>query len=277
MSPPGFHAENNLGNNLHGQGKRALPWNSRSSFSQTFGGYPHPLNDSLGISRRLPPQPVRCRVGVVRRIVITGGQGDLGKGISAVFHEAGWQIDAPARDVLDVSDPAAVAGYFASGSVDLLVCCAGIVADGPLVRMSGEDWDESIRVNFGGAAAAAAAVLPGMVERKEGHIVFISSNSAIHPPAGQAAYATAKASLLGLTTSLARVHGGSNVRVNAVLPGFLETKMTRDVTPSRRQEIMGEHCLGRFNTVRAVAGFIRYLHEGLPHTSGQIFRLDNRP
>jgi len=171
----------------------------------------------------------------------------------------------------------AVAGYFRSVPVDLLVCCAGAISDSLVARTTPENWDHSMKVNFDGAATAAAAVLPGMRDRREGHIVFISSNSAIHPPAGQVAYATAKAALLGLTTALAMAHGEANVRVNAILPGFLETKMTDDVTPHRRREILAEHCLGRFNTVRAVAGFIRYLHEGLPHTSGQIFRLDNRP
>ena len=194
-----------------------------------------------------------------------------------MFREEGWQVDAPGREVLDVSDPAGVARYFQSGPVDLLVCCAGVISDALVARTSPDDWDRTMKVNFDGAAAAAAAVLPAMRDRREGHIVFISSHSAIHPPAGQAAYATAKAALLGLTASLARIHGGANVRVNAILPGFLETKMTDDVTPRRRHEILAEHCLGRFNTVRAVAGFVRYLHDGLPHTSGQIFRLDNRP
>lgn len=194
-----------------------------------------------------------------------------------MFGEGAWEVDCPGRNELDVSDPVAISRYFDSRSVDLLVCCAGLLADGPLARIAEESWDRLIDVNFRGAAAAASAVLPGMAERGEGHIVFISSNSAIHPPAGQAAYATAKAALLGLTTSLATAHGGSNIRVNAVLPGFLETKMTESVTPRRRREILGEHCLGRFNTPRAVAGFVLYLQEGLPHTSGQIFRLDNRP
>ncbi|WAC20121.1 SDR family NAD(P)-dependent oxidoreductase [Luteolibacter sp. SL250] len=213
----------------------------------------------------------------MRRIIITGGQGDLGKEIAAVFREEGWQVDAPGRDVLDVCDREKVAAYCGSAPVDLLVCCAGEISDALLARTSPEDWDRSLEVNFAGAAAAAAAVIPGMRNRKEGHVVFISSNSAIHPPAGQAAYATGKAALLGLTESLARTHGGTNVRVNAILPGFLETKMTGGVTPRRRHEILGAHCLGRFNTVRAVAGFVHFLHEGLPHTSGQVFRLDNRP
>lgn len=214
---------------------------------------------------------------MLKRIVITGGQGDLGKEIAAAFRGEDWQVDDPGRDVLDVSDPVGVAEYFRSGPVDLLVCCAGATSDSLVAKTSPEEWERMMKVNFDGAAAAAAAVLPGMRARREGHIVFISSNSAIRPQAGQAAYATAKAALLGLTASLARIHGGANVRVNAILPGFLETKMTDGITLRRRREILDEHCLGRFNTVGVVAGFVRYLHDCLPHTSGQIFRLDNRP
>lgn len=188
-----------------------------------------------------------------------------------------WQVDSPGRDVLDVSKSDTVVDYFKSRAIDLLVCCAGTILDGPLTRLSEEEWDHLINVNFKGAVTAAEAVLPAMLEKKEGHIVFISSNSAIYPPPGQVAYASAKAALLGLTTSMARLHGASNIRVNAILPGFLETKMTRKVTASRRGEILEQHCLGRFNTPLAVAGFIHFLHHGLPHTSGQIFRLDNRP
>jgi len=212
----------------------------------------------------------------LKRIVITGGQGDLGSEIAAVFREAGWDVDAPGSAVLDVTDRSAVASYLGAARVDLLVCCAGMTSDGPLARLPESEWDRTIGVNFQGAAAAAAAVIPGMEARGSGHIIFISSHSAIHPPAGQAAYAAAKAALLGLTTSLATSYGSSNIRVNAILPGFLETRMTGGVSPTRKEAVLGEHSLGRFNTPGAVAGFIHFLQEHLPHTSGQVFRLDSR-
>lgn len=91
------------------------------------------------------------------------------------------------------------------------------------------------------------------------------------------AYATAKAALLGLTTALADEHGPSGLRVNAILPGFLETKMTRAVSGKRKSEVLENHALGRFNTPDAVAAFIFHLQEDLPHTSGRIFQLDSRP
>jgi 3-oxoacyl-[acyl-carrier protein] reductase len=212
----------------------------------------------------------------MNHLVITGGCGGLGSALLAAFHSPHWHLAAPGRHQLDVTQPAAVRGYFAGRAVDLVVCAAGITRDAPLARLDEAGWDEVIAVNFTGAAACAAAVLPGMVARGAGHLVFLSSFSALQPPAGQVAYATAKAALLGLTRRLAHRHGGHGIRVNAILPGFLETALTRQVTAKRRAEILAAHSLGAFNTPAAVAGFIHHLHHCLPHTSGQFFQLDSR-
>ena len=208
--------------------------------------------------------------------VITGGDGSLGRAIAAALQSPDWDIAAPGRQQLDVSENARVHQYFQHRSVDLLVCTAGITRDAPLAKLTEAAWNKTWDVNFTGAAACADAVLPGMIDRKNGHIIFISSFSALHPPVGQSAYAAAKAALLGLVVELAARHGPSNIRVNAVLPGFFESRMTETVTERRRARIIAAHALGRFNTCDEVAGFIRYLHHHLPHTSGQTFQLDNR-
>ena len=213
---------------------------------------------------------------VVNHLVVTGGSGGLGGAIVEVFAAASWEIAAPAHAVLEVTDSMGVRNYFQSRPVDLLVCAAGFTRDAPLARLDEAAWDEVLAVNYQAAAACAAAVLPGMIARGCGHIVFISSYSALHPPLGQVPYATAKAALLGLTGSLARQHGRQGIRVNAILPGFLETRMTSSVSRARKIQVFNEHALGRFNTPVTVAKFIRHLHEDLPHTSGQVFQLDSR-
>lgn len=213
----------------------------------------------------------------MKRIVITGGSGDLGRKVAHAFSDGGWIVDAPGKNELDVTDPRQVTAYFAAREVDLLVCCAGRVEDRPLLKLDEASWDRLLAVNLRGAADCAREVFPSMKRNGGGHVVFISSRSAVHPPPGQAAYATAKAALLGLTKDLATRYGPARIRVNAVLPGFLETKMTSAVPPVRRSQILSDHVLGRFNTVGTVANFIRFLHEQLPHTSGQVFQLDNRP
>ncbi len=208
--------------------------------------------------------------------VITGGGGGLGKAIVGAFDAPDWEIVAPDRASLDLTDSTAIRSWFDTRPVDLLVYAAGVTRDAPMIKMDEAAWDHVFAVNYQGAADSAAAVLPGMISRGKGHIVFISSYSAIHPPSGQAAYATAKAALLGLTASLAHQQGSHGIRVNAVLPGFLETRMTEAVSARRKNEVLANHALGRFNTPQAVANFIRFLHEHLPETSGQIFQLDSR-
>lgn len=212
----------------------------------------------------------------MKHLVITGGEGGLARVVRATFDAGGWSVDAPGRAELDVTDPESVRSYLGGRNPDLLVCAAGITRDSPLSRLEEDAWDDVVATNYQGAALCAAAVLPGMIERGGGHIVFISSRSAIHPPSGQAAYAASKAALLGLTRSLAAGQGGHNVRVNAVLPGFLETRMTGDVSEKRRAEVLAEHALGRFNTPESVAKFLFHLQADLPHVSGQVFQLDSR-
>jgi 3-oxoacyl-[acyl-carrier protein] reductase len=212
----------------------------------------------------------------VNHLVITGGSGGLGQAVIKAFAGSDWEIAAPTHAELDMEHPERFRGYFESRPTTLLVCAAGITRDTPIARIQETDWDQVFRVNYEGAAACASTVIPSMVRAGSGHIVFISSQSAIHPPVGQAAYATAKAALLGLTTTLSRRWGSRRIRVNAILPGFLETPMTTSVSPKRKQAILESHDLGRFNTPEEVAGFLHFLHHRLPHTSGQTFQLDSR-
>ncbi len=208
--------------------------------------------------------------------VITGGTGSLGRAMAGVLHEDEFTVASPGSKELDVSDRTAVRAYFHDRAVDLLVCAAGITRDAPLARLSEQSWDETWNINYAGSLLCANAALPAMITRGSGHIIFISSFSALHPPPGQTAYASAKAALLGLVSDLSVRHGTSNIRVNAVLPGFLETAMTASVTGKRHAEILDMHTLGRLNTCENAAKFIRFLHQEMPHTSGQVFQLDSR-
>lgn len=208
--------------------------------------------------------------------MITGGEGALARAIDASFTAAGHRVLAPGRGRLDVTDAAAVHEFFREHPAELLVCNAGLTRDAPLARLDEAAWDEVMAVNLRGAAACAAAASRAMLKNRRGHIVFISSFSALHPPAGQAAYAAAKAGLTGLAKSLARELGPAGIRVNTLLPGFLDTPMTAGLSGERREEVRRAHVLGRFNTPEAVASFLVQLHDHLPHTSGQVFQLDSR-
>lgn len=167
-------------------------------------------------------------------------------------------------------------GFFSSlDRVDALVNNAGITKDALLARQSPEDFAAVADTNLKGAhlCSQAAAIL--MLRQRNGHIVNIGSYSAFHPPAGQAAYAASKAGLVGLTKSYARELGKRNIRVNCVLPGFLETKMTAPLNDETREAARMRHTLGRFNTPEEAARFISFLLT-TDHISGQVFQLDSR-
>jgi len=217
------------------------------------------------------------RIRALKRVIITGGTGGLGMAISGIFRDAGWEVAALGSKDLNLEDSSAVEAYFSENQCDLLVCAAGGILDQPLARMAEESWNAVYGLNFVGARLCALAVLPGMVSRGGGHVVFVSSYAALHPAVGQAAYATAKAALLGLTKDLAEAWGGKGIRVNTILPGFLDTAMTAMVSEKRRETVKDLHFLGEFNTPVAAAEFVRFLEERMLWTSGQVFQLDSRP
>lgn len=212
-----------------------------------------------------------------KRVLITGGEGGVGRACRELFEAAGWEVLAPGRALLDVSCGVSISAFFTTaGEIDLLLCNAGVTDDSLLVKMSEAQWDNALEVNLKGAFRCARAVSKNMLRRHAGHVVFVSSYSAFHPPAGQANYAAAKAGLVGLGKSLAAEWGVRGVRVNVVVPGFLETKMTQSVADTAREVALSKHVLGRFNQPQRVAKFIHFLEEEMPFTSGQVFNLDSR-
>ena len=213
--------------------------------------------------------------------LITGGEGELAMAMSSALDLAGMAVMNPGRRLLDVRDEVSVESYFTEiNDLDLLVCNAGMTDDGLLLKMDEAAWDGVIDANLRGAFLTAKAAAKVMMKQKPknkgGHIVFISSYSAFHPPVGQVNYAAAKAALKGFALSLAKELGGRNIRVNVIVPGFMETKMTSDVSEAARELAKEKHSLGDFNTVESVAKFLRCLHLDMLHTSGQVFNLDSR-
>jgi 3-oxoacyl-[acyl-carrier protein] reductase len=208
--------------------------------------------------------------------IITGGQGSLAQAIRQRLLEANWEVHSPGHSELDVTQTASVQQYFAQHPrVDLLINNAGFTADALMHSMTEPQWQQVMDVNLSGAFRCSRAVLQGMSQQGSGHIINISSYSALVGPAGQANYAAAKAGLIALTQSTAIEYGARGIRCNCVLPGFLETAMTQHLSEQRRKEILAQHSLGRFNTVQQAADFIALLH-GMQHISGQIFQLDSR-
>lgn len=260
-----FHAKDNLVASDCGWGGKNVVTGIRNRCHAVIAGFWGFIHSLLG-----------ARISVLKHVVITGGTGGLGKAITREFAGNGWEVVALGSKDLDLLDGTALKRFFGKQPCDLLVCCAGIIRDAPLFRMEEEAWDEVMEVNYEAAVRCAAAVVPGMLTRGSGHVIFLSSYAALHPAVGQAAYAASKAALHGLARDLAERHGRDGLRFNVVLPGFLETPMTGVVSVKRKEQIRISHYLREFNTPAIVAGFIRFLEEHLPYTSGQVFPLDSR-
>jgi 3-oxoacyl-[acyl-carrier protein] reductase len=147
----------------------------------------------------------------------------------------------------------------ALGPVDILINNAGITRDGLALTMSESDWDAVLSVNLKGAFLMSKAVLRGMIKRRRGSIVNISSVVGRRGNAGQINYSSAKAGLLGLTKSLAKEVASRNVRVNAVAPGYIETEMTAALDEPARKALMSQIPLGRIGRPECVADAVAFL------------------
>lgn len=164
----------------------------------------------------------------------------------------------------DVSDPAAAAALVAAteaelGPLDALVANAGITRDGLAMRMSDDDWRAVLDTNLSGAFFTIRPALRGMLKRRAGTIVAVSSVVGITGNPGQVNYAAAKAGIIGMVKSLAREVGPRGVRVNAVAPGYITTDMTAALSDDQRDQLLGNTPLGRLGTPEDVAGAIAFL------------------
>jgi 3-oxoacyl-[acyl-carrier protein] reductase len=211
-----------------------------------------------------------------RVAVITGGEGDLAQAIAAELRKSAVRVRAPGRALLNVDDPAAVEQFFAeTPRIDLLINNAGSRADALCAAMTAEQWDSVFRTNLRGAFLCSQAAALKMMKQRSGHIINIGSFSARIGNPGQSNYSAAKAGMIGLTQSMARELGKRNVRVNCLLPGFLETKFSAGMPPEFKEHARQMHELGRFNTVEDAARFIVFL-DSMQAVSGQVFQLDSR-
>jgi 3-oxoacyl-[acyl-carrier protein] reductase len=230
--------------------------------------------------------------------MVTGGTRGIGRAIAAALAGAGARVAVLGREqaraeaaaaaiggatrgfACDVADDAQVTAAVAAveqalGSVDILVNCAGVTRDNVFLRLSDADWDLVLEANLKGAFRTIRAASRGMMKRRWGRIVNVSSVVGLTGNRGQANYAASKAGLIGLTKTIAKELASRGITVNAVAPGFIETDMTATLTPEQREALAKQIPLERLGQPEDVAAAVLFLvSEGASYITGQVLVID---
>ncbi len=230
--------------------------------------------------------------------LVTGGAAGIGAGICHALIEAGARVAVADIDpatgektaqglgpnarfyTLDVSQEQTVNAVVDAvakdlGKIDILVNNAGITIDRLILRMTADDWQRVISINLTGTFLVTRAVSKYMIKQRFGRIVNIASIIGLIGNAGQANYAASKAGIIGLTKSCAKEFAGRNITVNAIAPGFIQTRMTESLTEDVKNAYLKNIPLGRFGTTGDVAALVRFLvSDDASYITGQVIPLD---
>jgi 3-oxoacyl-[acyl-carrier protein] reductase len=172
-------------------------------------------------------------------------------------------------------EAAIAAAESALGPIDILVNNAGLTRDNILLRLSEADWDAVLDANLKGAFHTTRAVIKGMMKRRSGRIINITSIVGLTGNKGQANYAASKAGLIGFTKSVAKEYASRGILANCVAPGFIETDMTRALPDEARAALLQDIALARLGRPDDVAGAVLFLSSELAaYITGQVLVVD---
>lgn len=232
-----------------------------------------------------------------RTALVTGASGGIGDAIARQLHAQGATVIAAGRrrdalsalaealgervrvEVAELAEPEAaeqlVAAADADGGLDVLINNAGLTRDSLALRMKDEDWQTVLEVNLTAGFRLIRAALRGMMRRRWGRIVSVTSIVAVTGNPGQANYAAAKAGMIGMTRSLAAEVASRGITVNCVAPGFIQTPMTAALGEEQRRRLLERVPIGRLGTGADVAAAIGYLaSEEAAYVTGQTLHVN---
>jgi 3-oxoacyl-[acyl-carrier protein] reductase len=239
------------------------------------------------------------RIDLTGRVaLVTGSTRGIGRAIATTLAECGARVAIVGRDAerasavageisaeargfaCDMADSASVNALVAGveeafGSVDVLVNNAGLTRDNIMLRLKDEDWDAVLDANLRGAFVAIRAATRGMMKRRWGRIINISSVVGLVGNKGQSNYAASKAGLIGLTKAVAKEFASRNILANAIAPGFIESDMTNAMTPQAREALTGTIPLERLGSPADIASMVAFLaSEHAAYITGQVLVVD---
>jgi 3-oxoacyl-[acyl-carrier protein] reductase len=220
---------------------------------------------SRGIGRA-----VALELGRAGAKVVVGYRSEAGEAETVASEVGGRAVQA------DVSDPEqAKALVDEAGEIDVLVNNAGTTRDGVLARMLDEDWRTVLETNLSSTFYTCRAAARGMMKRRGGAIVNVSSIVGVHGNWGQTNYAASKAGIIGFTKSLARELGSRGVRANVVAPGYVKTALTDAIPEEARETMLGNTPLGRLGDPENVAAAVRFLvSDEASFITGEVLLVD---
>jgi 3-oxoacyl-[acyl-carrier protein] reductase len=225
--------------------------------------------------------------------LVTGGSRGIGRAIALELARAGAAVVVGYREGRDEAEAVAeeaagraVQADVASaeeaarlveeaGELDILVNNAGVTRDGLLARMPDEDWRVVIETNLSSVFYTCRAVARGMMRKRAGAIVNVSSVVGVHGNPGQTNYSASKAGIIGFTKALARELGSRGVRANVVAPGYVETRLTHVLPEEARGMMLANTPLGRLGQPEDVAGAVRFLcSDAASFITGEVLLVD---
>jgi len=225
--------------------------------------------------------------------LVTGASRGIGRAIAAELARAGASVIVGYRSGADEAealaqeiDGRAVQGDVSTadeakllveeaGDLDILVNNAGVTRDGVLARMSDDDWRAVIETNLSSVFYTCRAVSRGMMKRRAGAIVNVSSIVGVHGNWGQSNYAASKAGIIGFTKSLAQELGSRGVRANVVAPGYIRTQLTEVIPEEARAKMLDLTPLARLGDPEDVAGAVRFLcSDEASFITGEVLLVD---